>query len=168
MTDLIITHQTDTYLARDTRLFQGTDTFKTKIAPTTHSTDADLLASGQHVHSTSAFLRTQMAPAHSTDVSKWTTLAPATDTNQPIGTVLADTIEGSSGLNKPELSKNASTYLGIGSGLSVLIGLPRIPTWNTLGRPKQPKVGTIGLNTQTRCLEFWDGNIWIAMPMDRL
>jgi hypothetical protein len=44
----------------------------------------------------------------------------------------------------------------------------RIPTWNTPGRPKNPKTGTFGFNFQTNNLEFWGGFQWLKLPMKRI
>lgn len=67
----------------------------------------------------------------------------------------------------PQFSKNAPMYISIGGGLSVMAGLPRIPTWNTLGRPANPKKGTIGVNTETKRLEAWDGFIWRSATLKK-
>lgn len=50
--------------------------------------------------------------------------------------------------------------MDIGQGLSLMIGLPRISSWNTQERPKKAKRGTIGFNTQTKSLECFDGADW--------
>jgi hypothetical protein len=44
----------------------------------------------------------------------------------------------------------------------------RIPEWNISGRPETPKIGTIGFNIQTNCLEYWDGNRWLSLPMKKV
>ena len=54
----------------------------------------------------------------------------------------------------------------IGQGFSIMIGLPRIASWDTKGRPKKAKEGTIGFNTQTNNLEYWNGTNWLAAPME--
>ena len=43
-----------------------------------------------------------------------------------------------------------------------MAGLPRIASWDTAGRPKKPRPGTFGFNTQTKALEYWDGKDWLA------
>ncbi|OGM56477.1 hypothetical protein A3E46_01595 [Candidatus Woesebacteria bacterium RIFCSPHIGHO2_12_FULL_46_16] len=53
-------------------------------------------------------------------------------------------------------------------GLSIKVGKTRIPTWNTPGRPKKPKKGTFGFNSQTNSLEFWNGSVWLILRMIRL
>jgi hypothetical protein len=44
----------------------------------------------------------------------------------------------------------------------------RIPSWNNSGRPKEAKIGTFGFNSQTSCLEYWTGSIWLKLPMKRI
>jgi hypothetical protein len=44
----------------------------------------------------------------------------------------------------------------------------RLPSWNTLGKPKKPKLGTYGFNFQTENLEVWDGNSWLKLPMKKI
>ena len=53
----------------------------------------------------------------------------------------------------------------VADGLSIMLGLPTIPSWNLQSRPKKPKNGTIGFNTQTSNLEYWDGKSWFAAAM---
>jgi hypothetical protein len=43
-----------------------------------------------------------------------------------------------------------------------------IPSWNTAGRPKNAKVGTLGFNFQTKSLEYWNGNEWLKLPMKKI
>ena len=47
-------------------------------------------------------------------------------------------------------------------------GQRRIPSWNTSGRPKNPKVGTLGFNMETDNLEFWNGSLWLKLPMEKI
>jgi hypothetical protein len=58
--------------------------------------------------------------------------------------------------------------LVIGGGASVMTGYRRIPSWNTLGRPKNPKPGIFGFNLQTSNLEYWTGSKWLKLPMRRI
>jgi hypothetical protein len=53
----------------------------------------------------------------------------------------------------------------IGNGIYTIIGNPRIPTWNTTGRPQNPRRGTFGFNFLTNNLEYWTGTVWVALPM---
>lgn len=48
----------------------------------------------------------------------------------------------------------------IGEGLSIMIGLPTIASWETRDRPKKVKTGTLGFNIQTNSLEYYDGSHW--------
>ncbi|MDO8503821.1 MAG: hypothetical protein Q7S60_03960 [bacterium] len=66
------------------------------------------------------------------------------------------------------MSKNAPTYLSIGSGLSAMVGFPGIATWDTSSRPAKPKVGTVGFNTQTNQLEIWNGSSWHGVPLTKV
>ena len=63
------------------------------------------------------------------------------------------------------MAKNAPLLIDIGQGLSLMIGLPTIASWDTAGRPKKARRGTFGFNFQTNNLEYWDGTIWLAAPM---
>ncbi|EKD91388.1 MAG: hypothetical protein ACD_30C00015G0008 [uncultured bacterium] len=60
------------------------------------------------------------------------------------------------------MAKNSPLLINIGEGLSIMAGLPRIASWDTAGRPKKPRPGTFGFNTQTKALEYWDGKDWLA------
>jgi len=55
----------------------------------------------------------------------------------------------------------------IGQGLSIMLGLPSIPSWNIRNRPKNPKQGTFGFNTETNSLEFWDGENWFTASLGK-
>lgn len=63
------------------------------------------------------------------------------------------------------MAKNSQLILNIGQGLSLLLGLPTIGSWDTQQRPKKPKSGTVGFNTQTMSLEFYNGSYWLEAPM---
>lgn len=63
------------------------------------------------------------------------------------------------------MQKNSPIFIDLGQGLSVMVGLPRIPSWDTADRPKKPKVGTFGFNSQTNNLEYWDGKSWFEAAM---
>lgn len=55
--------------------------------------------------------------------------------------------------------------IDIGQGLSLMLGLPTAVTWKTKERPKDPKQGTFGFNSQTGNLEYWDGKSWYGASM---
>jgi len=65
------------------------------------------------------------------------------------------------------MAKNSQLLvdLGLGQGLSLMIGLPTIASWTNRDRPKNPKQGTFGLNSQTKSLEYFNGSYWLAAPM---
>lgn len=63
------------------------------------------------------------------------------------------------------MGKNSQFLINIGQGLSIMVGLPRINSWNTKSRPKKPKMGTFGFNSQTQSLEYFDGTSWLAAAM---
>jgi len=60
------------------------------------------------------------------------------------------------------MPKNSPVFLEVGQGLSVQIGMPTITYWTTPGRPKSPKKGTFGFNSDTNSLEFWNGTVWLT------
>lgn len=55
--------------------------------------------------------------------------------------------------------------IDIGQGLSLMIGLPTISSWKTRERPQNVKRGTLGFNSQTKSLEYYDGKNWLEAPM---
>ena len=63
------------------------------------------------------------------------------------------------------MAKNSPLLVDIGQGLSIMVGLPTIAYWDTIGRPKNAKKGTFGFNNQTNSLEFWDGENWLSAQM---
>ena len=62
-----------------------------------------------------------------------------------------------------EYSANENLYADIGSNLSIMLGVPGIPSWNTAGRP----VGNfkLGYNTQTGKLELYNGSAWVGVTI---
>jgi hypothetical protein len=62
----------------------------------------------------------------------------------------------------PTYAKNSNLYLSLGSGLSMMLGLPRLSNWNILGRPSSPLPYTVGFNTDTSKLEMWNGTAWVG------
>lgn len=63
------------------------------------------------------------------------------------------------------MAKNSPLLIDLGQGLSLMIGLPTISSWNNTNRPKNAKAGTFGFNTQTKSLEYWDGTEWYSAEM---
>ena len=63
------------------------------------------------------------------------------------------------------MSKNSTLFINIGKGLSMMVGLLTIASWNTASRPKKAKTGTFGFNIQTKSLEYWDGVSWFAASL---
>ena len=66
------------------------------------------------------------------------------------------------------MAQNRSIMMDIGEGLSLIVGLPTIAAWNSNNRPKFPRRGTLGFNSETNSLEYWDGTSWLSAPMDRI
>jgi hypothetical protein len=62
---------------------------------------------------------------------------------------------------------NTSLLINVGQGLSLMLGLPRINSWETKERPKKAIRGTFGFNSQTNSLEYYDGNDWFAASMQQ-
>lgn len=63
------------------------------------------------------------------------------------------------------MPRKSPLLIDIAQGLSLMIGLPTITSWDTSGRPKKAKRGTFGFNFQTNNLEYWDGTVWFVTPM---
>lgn len=67
-----------------------------------------------------------------------------------------------------EMDKRPQTppfLINLGKGLSVVIGLPTIVAWESDSRPKNPRPGTFGFNSQTNNLEYFDGKSWFEARM---
>lgn len=65
------------------------------------------------------------------------------------------------------MARNNPILIEIGQGLSLMIGLPTIASWDTKSRPENPNAGTFGLNTQTNSLEYWDGESWLEASLSK-
>lgn len=63
------------------------------------------------------------------------------------------------------MAKNHPFFIEIGQGLSLMIGLPTINSWETNKRPLNPKQGTFGFNSQTKSLEYFNGKDWYKCEM---
>lgn len=66
------------------------------------------------------------------------------------------------------MQKGAPLFMDIGQGLSLMIGLLAISAWETKDRPHGAKRGTIGFNSDTKNLEYWDGSSWYVAPMSAI
>lgn len=64
------------------------------------------------------------------------------------------------------MQKNSPLLIDIGQGLSLMIGLPTIATWETSERPKKAQPGTFGFNKETNHLEYFDGQAWLEAQMN--
>jgi hypothetical protein len=65
----------------------------------------------------------------------------------------------------PDKVNNSTILMDIGQGLSLMLGLPRINSWETSDRPKNAKRGTFGFNSQTNSLEYFNGSDWYSAVM---
>lgn len=66
------------------------------------------------------------------------------------------------------MQQNKSLSLNLGQGLSLMIGLTTLVSWDTATRPKKAKAGTIGFNNETSALEYWDGTNWFTVQMAKI
>ena len=57
--------------------------------------------------------------------------------------------------------------MDIGQGLFLMLGLPRIAMWETKERPKDAKRGTLGFNSKTNSLEYYDGSDWLKAGLSK-
>jgi hypothetical protein len=59
-------------------------------------------------------------------------------------------------------NSNANLYKIIeeDEGISIMLGLPKIPTWSTSARPTGIE-GMIGFNLDTSVIEVFDGSNWV-------
>ena len=64
------------------------------------------------------------------------------------------------------MANQSPLLINLGQGLSMMIGLPTIASWNSETRPKKPRSGTFGFNFETNSLEYWDGTSWFASAME--
>lgn len=60
---------------------------------------------------------------------------------------------------------NQLRVIDIGRGQFMMADLPKITSWKTGQRPGKPKRGTLGFNSQTSQLEFFDGTAWFTASM---
>ena len=65
------------------------------------------------------------------------------------------------------MHKNSPLFLNIAPNLFIMLGLPKAPTWRNADRPRKPKKGLIGFNSQTSSLEYWSGSYWFAAAMTK-
>jgi hypothetical protein len=65
------------------------------------------------------------------------------------------------------MAKNSPLFIELGQGLSLMTGLPTVNSWDNENRPKKPKKGTLGFNTETYELEYWDGSDWYGVPLSK-
>jgi len=65
------------------------------------------------------------------------------------------------------MAKNQTILLNLGEGLSLMIGMPAISTWKSEERPNKAKRGTLGFNTQTNTLEYFNGSDWFEASMKK-
>jgi hypothetical protein len=71
--------------------------------------------------------------------------------------------------NEPVFSRNQQLFKhSLVSGFTSSTKENKIPTWNTLGRPKKAKIGVMGFNIETSSLEYWDGSIWLELNMKKI
>ena len=63
---------------------------------------------------------------------------------------------------------NSPIFIDIGQGLSVMAGMPTITYWAAHSRPKNPRKGTFGFNSDTNSLECWSGSIWLTASLKTL
>ena len=49
-----------------------------------------------------------------------------------------------------------------------MLGLPRLNSWDTSDRPKKPKNGTIGFNSETNNIEYYNGSFWLGAAMNKV
>jgi len=65
------------------------------------------------------------------------------------------------------MAKNSQLLVEIGPGISLIMGLPTIAYWTTQERPKRPQAGTIGFNTTSLSVEYFDGINWLASKLKK-
>lgn len=63
------------------------------------------------------------------------------------------------------MASSSPLLINLGPGLSMAFGLPTLASWENASRPKKPKNGTIGFNSETNSLEYWDGSDWYIAAM---
>jgi hypothetical protein len=67
---------------------------------------------------------------------------------------------------EPVITK--SSFILNNQGDNLTITQQTIPSWNIAGRPQDAKEGTIGFNFETHHLEFWNGSVWLKLPMKKI
>jgi len=66
------------------------------------------------------------------------------------------------------MANDTPIYIDIGKGLSLPLSNPTISHWTTIERPINPLKGTLGFNTETNFLEFWNGTTWLLAEMKEI
>lgn len=66
------------------------------------------------------------------------------------------------------MASNQPLLIEIGEGLSLMLGLSTVTTWNSKNRPKNTRLGTFGFNIETNSLEYWDGDCWLEATMEKV
>lgn len=160
---ILLTHSTSVTKARGPYLAHGTDTYLVAQIETPQEAQGGVDIQTRQAQPEVKPLAIAIPTLTDEQVADETSnVSPIGEIDQP-PTVPSTLPEALS--TTPELSKNSPTYISIGSGLSTMLGLSRVATWNTLGRPKTPKRGTIGFNTELKKLEIWNGSAWFSVSL---
>jgi hypothetical protein len=68
-------------------------------------------------------------------------------------------------IRNPQIINNTDTSP---AGGGIAFNQYVVPSWNLVGRPKKARIGTVGFNLETNCLEFWSGIRWYVLPMKKV
>jgi hypothetical protein len=147
----IVTHDTDANKRKETIISHTTDANKRKASVVIHSTDANKKKASVITHNTDALKRSGNTITHTTDTLKRATTSVSHTTNARLWSNAA-----------PTRYRNRLLYLQIANGIFKPIGNHRIASWNTNGRPANPRVGVFGLNSETGNFEYFNGSGWLT------
>ena len=63
------------------------------------------------------------------------------------------------------MSNKRPFYVDLGQDFFFRIGLPTVAYWENSTRPKNAKEGSLGFNSQTSSLEYFNGSHWLEAQM---
>lgn len=168
---LTIATQTITGVARITATTLRTVTGVARITATTLRTVTGVARITRVISRTLAGVARITAAVARTISGTARITATALKTINGLSRITATTLRTISGVanidnpNSPVYAKNAALYMLITKELSIMLGKPRLATWNTNGRPASPITGEVGFNTTTSKIEVYNGSDWVAVAL---
>ena len=107
--------------------------------------------------SVSASISPSVSPSQSASVS------PSASVSKSASLSVSPSVSASLSFGTPSYKSNLPLYYLAepDEGISIPLQAPRLPVWNTAGRPASPTAGVYGYNTDTSLIEIFDGSNWV-------